>query len=152
VTLWCPWCHHYLVLLEERQAVPSARPPLLSSLWAFCAGTTAAPICFQQLYALNSEYKAFIKKHGGLKKLCSRHPERLQFVDDSGCGVLRCAVIHNRLEELKDARDTHLSQSVSYDETAAHTTITEWATSPTAPSASHVAVSPKAKVVLVGIA
>ena len=112
-------------------------------------GQLAAPICCQQLYALNSECKAFIKKHGGLKKLCSRHPERLQFVDDSGCGVLRCAVIHNRLEELKDARDTHLSQSVSYDETAAHTAIAEWATSQTAPSASHIAVSPKAKVVLV---
>ena len=59
------------------------------------------------------------------------------------------AVLHNRLEELKDARDTHLSQSVSYDETAAHTAIAEWATSQTAPSASHIAVSPKAKVVLV---
>jgi hypothetical protein len=54
-------------------------------------GQLAAPICCQQLYALNSECKAFIKKHG-LKKLCSRHPERLQFVDDSGCGVLRIVV------------------------------------------------------------
>ncbi len=52
-------------------------------------GELAAPVCCQELYALNSEYKAFIKKHGGLKKLCSRNPERLQFVDDGGCGVLR---------------------------------------------------------------
>jgi hypothetical protein len=55
-------------------------------------GQLAAPICCQKLYALNSEYKAFIKKHGGLKKLCSRNPESLQFVDDSGCGVLRIVV------------------------------------------------------------
>jgi hypothetical protein len=27
-------------------------------------GQLAAPICCQKLYALNSEYKAFIKKHG----------------------------------------------------------------------------------------
>jgi hypothetical protein len=55
-------------------------------------GQLAAPTCWQQLYALNSEYKAFIKKHGGLKKLCSRNPERLQFVDDLRCGVLRIVV------------------------------------------------------------
>jgi ADP-ribose pyrophosphatase YjhB (NUDIX family) len=52
-------------------------------------GELVVPVCCQELYALNSEYKAFIKKHGGLKKLCSRNPETLQFVDDGGCGVLR---------------------------------------------------------------
>jgi hypothetical protein len=49
----------------------------------------------------------------------------------------------------ENTRDTHLSQSVSYDETAAQTAIAEWATSQTAPSAPHIAVSPKSKVVLV---
>ena len=52
-------------------------------------GELAVPVCCKELYALNNEYKAFIKKHGGLKKLCSRNPETLQFVDDGGCGVLR---------------------------------------------------------------
>jgi hypothetical protein len=65
-------------------------------------GEVAAAKCCMQLYALNSEYTAFIKEHGGLKKLCSRNPERLQFVDDGGCGVLRLAVSPRRESDISD--------------------------------------------------
>ena len=65
-------------------------------------GEVAAVKCCMQLYALNSEYKAFIKQHGGLKKLCSRNPERLQFVDDGGSGMLRLAGSPRRESDISD--------------------------------------------------
>jgi hypothetical protein len=42
------------------------------------------------LYTLNRNYKSFIKAQG-LKKICSRHSEKMQFVDEGGLQVLRIA-------------------------------------------------------------
>ena len=44
-------------------------------------GGVLVSLCCDELYARNSEYKAFVKAQGGFKKLCSRHSEKLEFVN-----------------------------------------------------------------------
>jgi hypothetical protein len=52
-------------------------------------GEVLASSCCDELYALNFNYKQLIKAQGGLKKICSRNSEELQFVDNGRCTVLR---------------------------------------------------------------
>ena len=52
-------------------------------------GEVLASSCCDELYALNLNYKQLIKAQGGLKKICSRNSEELQFVDNGRCTVLR---------------------------------------------------------------
>jgi hypothetical protein len=56
-------------------------------------GEGPVSLCCQELCALNSEYKPFVKAQGGFKKLCSRHSDKLEFLHgkDAICGqeVLR---------------------------------------------------------------
>jgi hypothetical protein len=43
----------------------------------------------QNLYNLDPAYKPLLKRIGGIKGLCSRHSERLQYVGNDGGGVVR---------------------------------------------------------------
>jgi hypothetical protein len=62
-------------------------------------GGVLVSLCCDELYALNSEYKAFVKAQGGFKKLCSRHSEKLEFVDDKrGQQVLRIPRPHTHFD------------------------------------------------------
>jgi hypothetical protein len=45
-------------------------------------GEVLASSCCNELYTLNLNFKPFVKAQGGLKKICSRHSEKLQFVDN----------------------------------------------------------------------
>jgi hypothetical protein len=45
-------------------------------------GEVLGSSCCNELYTLNLNYKPFVKAQGGLKKICSRHSEKLQFVDN----------------------------------------------------------------------
>jgi hypothetical protein len=64
-----------------------------------------------RVFNANSEHVRVLKLHNVARSLTS--------------GVLVLFAGADRVESEKDARDTHLSQSVSYDETAAHTAIAE---------------------------
>ena len=52
-------------------------------------GHMHATIFGQHLYNLDPAYKPLLKRSGGLKGLCSRHSERLQYEGNAGGGVVR---------------------------------------------------------------
>jgi hypothetical protein len=49
--------------------------------------------CLQHLDDLDPAYKPLLKRLGGIKGLCSRHSERLQYEGNAGGGVVRLGIL-----------------------------------------------------------
>ena len=77
--------------INEREAINETKfVELVVGILQRNNGKVLASSCCNELYTLNRNYKPFIKAQG-LKKICSRHSEKMQFVDEGGCQVLRLA-------------------------------------------------------------
>ena len=71
-------------------------------------GQMHASMCCEHLYALEPAYKPLIKRLGGIKGLCSRHPERMQFVGDAGGGVVRIGSGKKHISPKHEIREAHM--------------------------------------------
>jgi hypothetical protein len=69
-------------------------------------GGPACQFCVH-LYGLDPAYKPLLKRMGGIKGLCSRHSERLQYVGNDGGGVLRLGSGEIHVSPRQQIREEH---------------------------------------------
>ena len=71
-------------------------------------GQMHASMCCEHLYALEPAYKPLIKRLGGIKGLCSRHPERMHFVGNAGGGVVHIGSEKKHISPKQQIREAHM--------------------------------------------
>jgi hypothetical protein len=70
-------------------------------------GNMHASICCEHLYDLDPAYKPLLKRIGGIKGLCSRHSERLQYVGNAGGGMVRLGSGKRHVLQKQQMREDH---------------------------------------------